>query len=677
MTAPATRMPRTGEVPVRRFWPLVKAGARQSRTAWHELRYGLDLGPGVDPTVRAKAIEARPRLTQVLARIGLGVLVAWLLALGAAVWSVDRSWQVPALGLAGSVMLLLWLRNSAAPVLAYPLTFFAATGAGWMYAGWRVVIVFGIELAVTVLAGVVTLVAMAWRDGSVLDNLGITRTHVITPDLIQSAIASAVLGAKGDRLAAAAASVRITSPIVTLPEGGWRTTVILPGAVTAEKAIEAITGIASYLETPSQWMTITQGDHDAEIGISAYDHDPYARGGAPSPLAADPRATSIWEPIRIGTTLDGSPVTVSLAYSGVLIGGRPRTGKTVVEAGFLAHALLDHGCDVYIGDGKEVDTWAAREVAAGYVGADPAAMADMLGTLLDRVFTTKSACRDLGLKRLTEHACREHGLRPAVLFVDELAYYTRATTREGKETAEIIMERLARIVEYGPAFGVWVVLATQYPRGDVIDARIRQIPVRIALPTSDRIASDLILGEGSNARGHRSHLFPPDTVGVAVVKAARTQTVLIDDFDTEDDLDTIVACARRMREVTGTLPEPVAVSQTPQVLADAAALFAELGTDRLPSAVLADRLGYDSPEALADVLRPLGVRPSVRRFTGGTQARGYLRSQFAPVPIPVTTPVPNGVPARPGDGLPIERDGGRYGAKVIPIRRGTGSGTSA
>jgi hypothetical protein len=661
-------------MPRRAFWPLLRAGITQSRAAWHELRYGLDLGPGVDPTVRAKVIETRPRLTMVLARIGLAVLGAWLLALAAAVWSMDQSWPIVLIGLAAAAALLLWLRGSAAPVLAYPVTVLAATGAGWMYAGWRVVIVFGIEIVVTAAIGIVTLVAMAWRDGSVLDNLGITRTDVITPDLIQAAVASAVLGTQAPKVAEVAATVRITSPILTLPEGGWRTTLVLPGSATAEKAIEKTAGIASYLEVNSQWMTITQGEHDAEVHLTAYDHDPYARGGARSPLAVEPRATSIWEPIRIGTTLDGHPVTVSLAYSGVLIGGRPRTGKTVAQAGFLAHALLDHGCDVLIGDGKEVDTWAAKDVTAGYVGADPAGMATLLDTLLDRVAATRAACRELGLKRLTEHTAREHGLRPAVLFVDELAYYTRATTRAGKDTAETIMERLARLVEYGPAFGVWVVLATQYPRGDVIDARIRQIPVRIALPTSDRIASDLILGEGSNARGYRSHLFPPDTVGVAVVKAARTQTVLIDDFDTEDDLEVVVACARRVREVTGTLPVK---AETAPVVTDALAVFAELGTDRLPSAVLADRLGYPGPEALADALRPHGISPAVRRFPDGKQARGYLAAQFGAVPDLVATPVPQPVPARPVDGAPGGRDGGQYGANVIPIRRRAGTGTGS
>jgi hypothetical protein len=606
----------------------------------------------------------------------------WAVGVVVAVWWTAWSWPLLA-GFAALAAGVAWACSwrpgglEVAPFrwLVWPGIITSVTGVAYVWCGWRLLVVVGAEALVLGAAGVVFLVAAAWRDGSVLDDLGIPQPgKPVTPDLIQAAVASAVLGTVAGKLAEVAPTVRITSPVVTLPEGGWRATVVLPGSATAEKAVERTAGIASYLEVNSQWMTVTQGDHDAEIHVTAYDHDPYARGGAPSPLAADPKPTSIWDPVRIGTTLDGAPVTVSLVYSGVLIGGRPRTGKTVAEAAFLAHALLDHGCDVFIGDGKEVDTWPARDVAAGYVGADPAAMADMLDALLDRVFATKSTCRDLGLKRLTEHACREHGLRPAVLFVDELAYYTRATTREGKDVAEIIIERLARLVEYGPAFGVWVVLATQYPRGDVIDARIRQIPVRVALPTSDRIASDLILGEGSNARGYRSHLFPADTVGMAVVKASRTQTVLIDNFDTEDDLDMIVSVARSVRALTGSLP--AAPAGRPQVVADALTVFATLGTDRLPSQTLADRLGYDTTEALADDLRPLGIRPGVRRFPDGKQARGYLVDQFGGVPDPVTPPVPDPVPGRPGDGVPDDRDGGQYGAKVIQLRPRYALGTA-
>ena len=640
-TATASRLPRRGEVAVRQTPALLKHGIRNCRTAVREFRAALDLGPLAAPDLVAK--ERLRRRGLILARLGQVVFVVWVIGAVAAVWLGGWSWlpvvALVVLGVAVFGARWFWpvaiylttgakvpFRKDPGPLAFLTLPTYLVVGSWivWLHAGWWLPIVLGVETVLAVIAGMVALVGFAWSDGSVLDNLGITpRPHLITPDLVQAAIASAVLGAKGPKVLELAQSVRLSTPIMALPGGGWRTTVELPDATIATDAVKKAAGIASYLEIDAGWLVVSQGAHDGQIDLTAYDHDPYEGGGDHCPLAATPARTSVWDPIRLGRTLTGDPVTITLAYSGVLIGGRPRVGKTVALLDILAHVLCDPDCDVMIGDGKEVDTWAVRDLATVYVGADPDAFSRMLEGLLARIDTARATLRGVG-KRLTRENAATSGIRPAVLLVDELAYFTRPVQARHREVAEVIVDQLARIVEYGPAFGVWVVLATQYPRGDVIDARIRQIPVRVALPTADRLASDLILGEGSNARGHRSHLFPATTTGVAVVKAAAVQTTVVDYFDAEDDLTRIAAYAGALRGELGALPAPRVV---PEILERAVAVFEALGVDRLPSSTLADRLGYDSPEALADVLRPLGVRPKKYR-DGKSTARGYLAADL-------------------------------------------------
>ena len=211
----AFRQPRPSEVPARHLPRLVWRGARNVTAAGREFVSSADLGKGLDPGQRAEIVQERryeyaTRVALVRRVIGYTVVAVWALAGVATVAVVEWStpWAVAQVAVAvliASPVVERGPRRSTyrrprrrGPVegrrgvegrsqvphpdgglivaqiaITWPVTMVVTSLALWTWAGP----VYAWALAVggffLVFAAVVVLVAFAWRDGTLRDDLGL------------------------------------------------------------------------------------------------------------------------------------------------------------------------------------------------------------------------------------------------------------------------------------------------------------------------------------------------------------------------------------------------------------------------------------------------------------------------------------------------------------------------
>jgi len=181
-------------------------------------------------------------------------------------------------------------------------------------------------------------------------------------------------------------------------------------------------------------------------------------------------------------------VLMALVFSGVLIGGLPRMGKTVSANNLLAHVLLDPHAQLVMADGKGLDSQPYRHLALRVVGRDPDELVDLLVEMEHEMEQRLELLAALGLDKLSkEAAASDRRLAPRVLWIDELRHYTDAPV---KATARLIGSKLVELASVGPATGITPLLATQRPSAEVVPTDLRDlIPTRWALPCSTRRAA--------------------------------------------------------------------------------------------------------------------------------------------------------------------------------------------
>src|SRR5947207_3682505 len=90
---------------------------------------------------------------------------------------------------------------------------------------------------------------------------------------------------------------------------------------------------------------------------------------------------SMFDPVFIGVDEFGMPVTVSLMYRNMLVGGEPGSGKSVLLNLIAAHGALDPGCGLVLLDGKWVELGQWRACADVFVGPNIAQASNVLRRL--------------------------------------------------------------------------------------------------------------------------------------------------------------------------------------------------------------------------------------------------------------------------------------------------------
>lgn len=244
--------------------------------------------------------------------------------------------------------------------------------------------------------------------------------------------------------------------------------------------------------------------------------------------------------LAIGQDVAGGAVTASLArLPHLLVGGATGQGKSVAVNAEIASLLMR--CTP--GDVRFVMIDPKRVEFAAYarlphllrpivtdLDEAPDALRDVARLMDERyadIESTGGRARDIeGWNSLA--ADGERWAR-VVVVIDELA----DLIMRHKKTVEDLIVRIAQL---GRAAGVHLIVATQYPKADVITPLIKQnIPSRLALTTTDHVASRLIIGSSGAERltGAGDALWAP----IGALSPIRIQSPFVSD----DELARIIA----------------------------------------------------------------------------------------------------------------------------------------
>ena len=597
-------------------------GARNVRRAVREYGRALDLGRDVSPDVRAKAIQER---AGAIARRAAGLFALSVTAadLGGVAWGTDNGAWVGMLtfGLALTAAVvwsgmkarwLLWLTGPAA------LAVF--TAACYTIAPGQVAWSWSIAVAVWLVGGFAVLWHFAADDGSLLDNIGLPNVSTAPSNALAVIASARALGIDVQKYPERTDALAIISPASPHPDGGWKASVRLPlGRTAAEVKRDIVASVCGVI--PRMVEATPHPGNVSIVDLVVHGVDPESLPSARPPLLDAPRRTSVFEPARIGQD-SGGPVEVAVIGNSILAGGMPGGGKSVVALNFLSHALLDPSCEVYIADGKVLDTAPLAEIATAWTGDDLSATAAMLETVEARMSANKTRISALGLGNKSSREAVERGVRPVVVFVDELNSFLDVRGPDARY-AERIKRSLKRIAEQGRAVGVVPVLATQNPCAENTPPDLRDIiRTRVAMKTAKASASNAVLGDGAHGMGWSSHDIEGEGNGILRDHRGRFRRIRADFFDADSgDMARLVSAAKRIRaqaaaDAPVSVPDAGGVTEGP-VAALVAAMDAR-GADRISADDAAEVLGV----ARDDLRSVVGVPVKPVRVDGAV-TRGY------------------------------------------------------
>lgn len=218
--------------------------------------------------------------------------------------------------------------------------------------------------------------------------------------------------------------------------------------------------------------------------------------------------------LEVGRREDGTPWTVQIAGSHLLVAGATGAGKgSVIWSIIRALAVPVHDGRVQLWC---IDPKGGMELAAGapmfhrFAYDTPAEMADLLDEAVELLHERAKRMRAAGHR--THTATTVEPL--VVLVVDELAFLTayQPDTALRKRTNAALSVLLSK----GRAVGFSVVAALQDPRKEA--APIRDLfPARVALRLTEPEQARLVLGAGAHDRGAECENIPVGLPGVGYV----------------------------------------------------------------------------------------------------------------------------------------------------------------
>jgi len=232
----------------------------------------------------------------------------------------------------------------------------------------------------------------------------------------------------------------------------------------------------------------------------------------PIPGSVDLRA------IPVGRREDGSPWTIRLQGSHVLLGGSTGAGKASVLWAIIRGLVpyLEAGLARIIGaDPKLMELAYGRALFDRYgrYESDPAVIVAMLE---DQVADMQIRAGQLAGRRRDHRPTCDHPF--VIVFVDEVAFLT--AYQPDKKLRDRALAAIATLTTQGRAVGYCVVGALQDPRKDVLTIR-NLFPDRIAMRLDEPDQVDMMLGDGARDRGALADQISTDPgtgAGIAYVR---------------------------------------------------------------------------------------------------------------------------------------------------------------
>ena len=483
----------------------------------------------------------------------------------------------------------------------------------------------------------------------------VVRTHVapLTSDVVIRALGALGLAEMNKALGKGGQGVTFPAPI-TRDGPGWRADVDLPFGVTPADIVERRDQLASGLRRPlgCVWPEPAAEAHAGRLVLWVGDQDMATAKPKPWPLARSGGA-DLFRPIPYGVDQRGRPVFLTLVFESVLIGAKPRMGKTFAMRVVLLAAALDPAVQLRVFELKGTGDLSTVENCAHHYGsgADTATLDACMDSLRDLygLLDTRAAT----IRRLPRELCPENKVTPELsgrralglfliaMFIDECQELFAHP--DYKDEAARLVEG---IIKRGPALGIILVLATQRPDAKSLPTGVSaNVGIRFCLRVMGQTENDMVLGTSSYKNGLRATTFGPRDKGIGYLVGATddpqiVRTAYIDGPAAE----AIGARARSLREAAGTLSghalgeddDGQAERSRRSILGDIATVFGP-DEDRLWSETIAVRLAEQwpttyqgtTPASLAASLKPYGLTPTQVWSTddNGEQRnrRGYLR----------------------------------------------------
>jgi S-DNA-T family DNA segregation ATPase FtsK/SpoIIIE len=443
--------------------------------------------------------------------------------------------------------------------------------------------------------------------------------------------------------------ISYTAPI-TRDGPGWRAEGDLAHGVTVADIMEKRPQLSSAMRRPLGciWPEVRSEIHDARLVLWVGDRDmsqgkpvewPFAKRGV----------TSMFTPVPFGVDPRGRGVSVPLIFESVLIGAKPRMGKTFALRVLVLAAALDPTARLRVFELKGTGDLSAVEPCCHQYasGADEAALEACMSALRDlyRELDVRAAT----IRKLPKDICPENkvtpelsarrslGLFPEFLAVDECQELF-VHPEYGQEAARLC----EAIIKRGPALGIIPVFATQRPDAKSLPTGISaNIGIRFCLRVMGQLENDMVLGTSSYRNGVRATTFTAKDRGIGYLVGVGDDPLIVRTaYIDAPAAERIAERARQARENAGTLSGH-ALGETPapsgervDVLADLAAVLRtdEKAWTEAVLEMLAELrpqvYGAWTPRALAAAVKPYGLAP-VQVWHDGDNRRGYTATQVA------------------------------------------------
>ena len=476
----------------------------------------------------------------------------------------------------------------------------------------------------------------------------------ITPDVIVRALSTLGLAGISQALKAAPrTAIQFIAPGVGRSGPGWEAHLDLPYGVTVTEVMERRDKLASGLRRPLAcvWPMPAPAAHAGRLVLHILDKPMRDTRPASWPLAVKGTA-DLFTPAPFAVDQRGKPVSILLMFASVLVGSKPRMGKTMALRLLALYAALDVRSEIRAWELKGTgDLSCLEHVAYSYgSGADDQTLAACLADVREvhaeldrRAEQMRKLPNDLRPQNQVtpELASKKSlGLHPLVLAISE-CQEAFSHPQMGKEFDRLV----SAIVKRGPALGVIALLDTQRPDAESLPGGIRaNIGVRFALRLMDQTANDMVLPTSSYKNGLRATDFADEDKGIGwLLGHASDPQIVRTCYCDAIQADDIGRRARRFREAAGMLSgyclgEHEAQLPVVDFLADVLAVTE--GAERIWSEAIAARLAELRPElyrgwdavSVGDALRVRGIEPGQVWGTTpeGQQAnrRGVTREQL-------------------------------------------------